>query len=496
MLSRDTAAAQHPISPPEFVAPGSTHATSRRDAVTAEPRPARAPGFFSLTRGLLVLGLLAIAAVCVVSSTALSRFYVSVWLSHDADMSAHLIRNSVLQRHAGGFFGAPHEPTPERQQVERFLADLLWMQDVLRTKAYAENGRVLWTSDVPQMPVSTGENPELDRALRGELVIGTNFLKWPWQTKHEHLDSRSIEEPFVEFYIPVRSADGTRVIGAVEIYKSPQPLLRWIREGVVLIWLCNAAGGLLVFLVLAWIVRRGQRAVEREQHRLAADEGFAAVGEVAAAVAHNVHDPLGGIRTSVELLVIDAKAGRPTADLCRYAADIAHDAERIEAWVHGLLGQAQAGSRRFEAVQLNALVGRLVASMGGEAARRRVRIEWRGRPVQGEVRVDRLLLEQVLRMLVDKSLDALPEGGHLVVETRSAGAFAVIVIGEEGAGMPPGPIKGPPGDPEQDRSRGLDIVLPLAARTLERTGARIAAYGEYGRGRRLEVSVPLGGAAR
>ncbi len=484
-MSRVAAVAS--VAPPAWYKPAGWRPILLRFPVG--PAAARGKVSFSLTWRLLILCFLAIAAVSIASSIVLSRSIISERLGSDARLAARLIENSVLQRHAAGYFDAQYEPTPERVEVQRFLADLIWMPDVLRAQVYSDRGTVLWSSHTPAMHQTFQGNPGLERALRGEVVIEADFLKWSSQSKPEHLFSAELKTSFVEYYLPVWNADRSRVIGAVEIYKGSQDLLTSIQQAIWRVWLCAALGGFGIFLTVVWAMRRVHRVGERQQHRMASDEGFAAMGEVAVAVAHNLRAPLGAIRTAAELLAIDARAGRSSADLCRYADDIVYDVDRLEDWIRGLLSHAHAGTQEPAAVGLNALLGRVVEAIDRKAAERKVRVDWRPGRGPDTVLAEPLLLDLVLRTLLDDALDALPEGGGLVVETGSAGRAATVVIAQSGTGMHPVPQL-------RDRPPGRGIGLPLVARTLERVGGCLAVRSEHWGGTRFEVSLPLDPGAR
>ncbi len=461
---------------------------------TLKLRPAPAPA--GLARHPLLLSLLAVVVVSIAVSVALSRFVASQAIARDASASAYLVANSAVQRQAEGYFGAPHASTPEREQVNRFLTDLLWMPDVLRAQVFSREGVVLWSSHPIAVNEPAQENAQLARALKGELSISTNFLGWPYDTKPEHLSSPRFNKQFVEFYIPVWSADRARVIGVVEIYKSPVPLLGSIIEGIRVVWLYDSLGGLLIAGALAWILWHGRRNSERANRRLTSDAGFAAVEEVATVVSDTMRDPLEAIRASVKLLSIDAKMGKPNADIRRYAADILHDVDRLEAWSDSLRGHARAGAEDSAQVGLNALIGRLVGEIRAEAAERNVRLELREARGPDTVIAKPILLDQLLHLLIGNALDATPDGGDVAIEVRSEGRFALIIIKDCGVGMRPEQVARIFRSPVWSGTPGNGIGLPLMARALERMGGRVAVQSERGHGTRFEVSLPLAEGAR
>ena len=72
------------------------------------------------------------------------------------------------------------------------------------------------------------DNEELDEALDGELVIESSPGNLTSPTKPEHFFLNKPHERFVENYIPVFDSQQKSVLGVVEIYKSPAPIVATI----------------------------------------------------------------------------------------------------------------------------------------------------------------------------------------------------------------------------------------------------------------------------
>ena len=66
-------------------------------------------------------------------------------------------------------------------------------------------------------------------------------------------------------------------------------------------WLATSFGGALISLGLYWIVRRAAGLLVSQQKQLIDNEAFVALGEMSAAVAHSLRNPLASIRSSAEL---------------------------------------------------------------------------------------------------------------------------------------------------------------------------------------------------
>ena len=131
-----------------------------------------------------------------------------------------------------------------------------------------------------------------------------------------------------------------------------------IRTGERLIYLGAAAGALLIIGTLCSLVAYADRVIRRQAQAIADGERFATAGEMAAAVAHGLRNPLAAIRSSAELALRLRSAERilPLLD------DIVLQADRLEHWVRQYLTAVEPGSARslrrgravVEAVRANA----------------------------------------------------------------------------------------------------------------------------------------------
>ncbi len=92
-----------------------------------------------------------------------------------------------------------------------------------------------------------------------------------------------------------------RVVALIEIYKEPSDLIARTQRGYILMWLATSFGGALIYLTLYLIVRRAASLLVSQHKQIIENETFVALGEMSAAVAHSLRNPLATIRTSAEL---------------------------------------------------------------------------------------------------------------------------------------------------------------------------------------------------
>lgn len=457
----------------------------RGSQVTAELRPQT----FNLSRRFAAVSLLVIVTVTVGMSSVLARFLSEEMLRHDALESSEFIHR-VLGHHFNESFFSGDPVTAKASGAQQTLSAVARMPGVLRAQAFSTEGTVLWSSHNASNHHNFGANPELERALKGEIVVEADLIESRDYIKPEHVFAAMPQKQFAEYYLPVWNEDRSRVIGVVEIYKGPEALFESIRRGLQLIWITALCGGLLIYGSLFWTVRRAHQVMLDQQRRIASNEGFAAVGEMAAAVAHNLRNPMAAIRTSAELM-----AGQAGDRRYNFAGDIMAEIDRMESWIRSLLGHAKAGTRAPSSVSVNAILRGLIGGMPAELNQRRVLVQWSIDEQLPALHVDGLMLEQIAHTVVANALDAMPDGGILRLATRHSAAGSKnkgieITITDTGVGIPAQKLKQTFTAPASTKTHGLGIGLPLVQRTVERMGGAVTISSEPGRGTSVTIAIP------
>jgi signal transduction histidine kinase len=457
----------------------------RESEVTVQLRPQT----FNLSRRFAVASFFVIVSVTLGMSVVLAHFLSEEMLKHDAIESSEFIHRVLGHQFNENFFSG--DPAAAKASgAQESLSAVAKMPGVLRAQAFSVKGTVLWSSHDASNHHTFGANPELERALKGEVVVEADLIESRAYIKPEHVFAAIPQKQFAEYYLPVWDEKRTRVIGVVEIYKSPEALFDTIRRGLQLIWITALCGGLLMYACLFWTVRRAHQVMLDQQQRIASNEGFAAVGEMAAAVAHNLRNPMAAIRSSAELM-----AGQPGDRRYDFAGDIMAEIDRMESWIRALLGHAKVGTRAASSVSVNTILKNLIDGMHAETVQRRVLVQWFPDERLKPLYIDGLMLVQIAHTVVANALDAMPDGGTLTLTTRHIDAGTMvgrieIVITDTGVGIPAQKLKQTFTAPASTKTHGLGIGLPLVQRTVERMGGALTISSQPGFGTRVTVSVP------
>src|SRR5579871_4329129 len=147
--------------------------------------------------------------------------------------------------------------------LNRLVASTGLGQGVVQFKIWSRDGRILYSADPAlvnrQFPIDDG----LQQAIDGKVSADISNLDEP-----ENLDERQRFSRLVEVYAPVRQDSDGRVIAINEFYLLPDALDAEIREAQLRSWAVVAAIGLLTYVLLAGIVKRGSDTIRQQQHEL------------------------------------------------------------------------------------------------------------------------------------------------------------------------------------------------------------------------------------
>jgi two-component system sensor histidine kinase HydH len=164
-----------------------------------------------------------------------------------------------------------------------------------------------------------------------------------------------------------------------------------------------------------------------EQHRLAA------LGGMAAGLAHEIRNPLAGIKGAAQYL----QAERLSGDAAEMLAVVVEETDRLDVVVRQFLDYARPDVLTLELDHVNALAAQQLALMRAEGLPPGVRLVDDLAPDLPAFRFDRPRLGQVLLNLLRNGIQSMPDGGVLTVRTRRTRRGVEIVVSDTGVGIPP-----------------------------------------------------------
>jgi signal transduction histidine kinase len=221
---------------------------------------------------------------------------------------------------------------------------------------------------------------------------------------------------------------------------------------------------------------------------------LAAVGELAASVAHELNNALATVTLRMEGLL----ARTPVDDPRRHAVEVVdEEVERMAALVSNLLEFARAGRGQVSTVAVCEEVARTVDLTAHHLARSGVLATTDFAPGVPVIQADRQQLRQVLLNLFTNAADAMPGGGRLAVRVGGADlpggrSGVVIEVADTGVGIPPDVLPRVT-DPffTTKESGGTGLGLSISKRIVEDHGGGLAIVSRPGVGTTVRVTLPL-----
>ncbi len=120
----------------------------------------------------------------------------------------------------------------------------------------------------------------------------------------------------------------------------------------------------------------------------------------------------------------------------------------------------------------------------------RIQLETRLRPTPA-VAIDPDRLRSVLQNLVVNAVEAIPEGGNIVIEAGAEDGSAILTVDDTGRGMSAAFIRQRLFHPFQTtKKRGLGIGLYQCRQIVQQAGGNLTADSEEGKGTRMTVKLP------
>lgn len=230
--------------------------------------------------------------------------------------------------------------------------------------------------------------------------------------------------------------------------------------------------------------------VRHLEERLRRSDRLAAVGELAAALAHEIKNPLTSLLTFSRRLT---RAFEDSDFRQKFQTVVPRELERINGIVEGLLELASPARLTFKPVRISTLLERAVELYGTRIETQRIQVQRdyaRDLPV---IWADQEALYQALVNLVTNALDAMPAGGVLVLRTgwsdgdtvtagRAGGRRVAIEVEDSGVGIPPAVIDRVFNPFFSTKESGTGLGLALTHKIVEDHGGSIDVRSTPGTG--------------
>jgi len=258
-------------------------------------------------------------------------------------------------------------------------------------------------------------------------------------------------------------------------------------------------------LVVVWEGRKREQAQAAEleglRARLAQSEKLAVLGQLASAIAHEVRNPLGVIRSAAQGILETLPAeGRDAArggadDSRRSCTFILAEVDRLTAVITSLLGFVRPTTLHRRPLAAREVLERaaLLAQPAAASKKLTLQIEAEPRPLP-DVDADPDLATQVILALLHNAVEATPPGGRIRLGAQADGEQVALRVSDSGPGIP-ADLRDKVFEPFfSTRADGTGLGLAVARQIAEAHGGSLRAGTPAGGGAEFTLRLPVAAA--
>lgn len=314
----------------------------------------------------------------------------------------------------------------------------------------------------------------------------------------ERFPELSSDEGGMESYIgiPVFAPSDGRVVGHIAVFDTQPMGEDAVVESMFRI-LASRAGAEIERMQAEKALRDSEARARQHLNELAHVSRVSAMGEMASAVAHEVNQPLTAILTYCRTCLRMLDQDRLDTDKFREAMEHSlANAERTQRIVKKLREFIQRGEIRRRPIPMGRLMDECRLLLETEAHHHRIELEYVVEPDLPTVRVDMVLIQQVLFNLARNGIEAINESEHerrsLRVEAHCLDRDSILIrVSDTGRGVDP-EIRERLFEPfVSTRKHGMGIGLSLCKSVVENHGGKMWLEDRSGPGSTFCVSLPI-----
>jgi signal transduction histidine kinase len=216
---------------------------------------------------------------------------------------------------------------------------------------------------------------------------------------------------------------------------------------------------------------------------------LASIGELAAGLAHEIKNPLAGIRGAIEIIAAELPPNHPNRDVMD---EVQAEVMRINRILVDLLNYARPHPPQIHRADLNRTVEHVITLARQQITSQPIEIAFAPAANLPEVEHDPTQVQQLVMNLILNGIQAIDGQGHVSVRTYPEGSHRVcIVVQDSGRGIPAEHLPNIFKPFFTTKGQGTGLGLSLAKRIVEAHGGRIEVTSKVASGSSFTICLPV-----
>lgn len=236
--------------------------------------------------------------------------------------------------------------------------------------------------------------------------------------------------------------------------------------------------------------------VHRIQEEILRMDRLISLGKLASGIAHEIRNPLAGIKTTAQALGEEMAADDPKRE---YLNRITKEIDRLNELLKTFFSFAKPQSLHLVPCHIREIINAIIPFLIKEIADKGIRFVETYHPRLPKVNIDKIQMHQVFLNLFLNAIQAMPGGGELRIEASPAAlspqgdsgqSLIKIVVSDSGKGIPPH-ILPKIFDPFfTTKPRGIGLGLSITYQIVKKHGGTIKVDSEWEKGTSFTVTLP------
>ena len=235
------------------------------------------------------------------------------------------------------------------------------------------------------------------------------------------------------------------------------------------------------------IIKERTKELKEAHEQIIQKEKLAVLGQLSGSIAHELRNPLGGIKNAVYFL--NMKIKEPNLDIKETLNIIDREIDNSDRIIKGMLDYARTKLPNFEKIDLNNIIRNTISKINVPG---QIGVEYNLDNDITTINADPNQLKQVFRNIVINAIQAMPEGGKIKIVSEILNQEQVMVsISDSGIGIPKEYHEKIFEPLYSTKTKGIGLGLPICSLLVKGHGGKIEIDSELGKGSTFKVILPL-----
>lgn len=228
------------------------------------------------------------------------------------------------------------------------------------------------------------------------------------------------------------------------------------------------------------------------EHQVAQAEKMSNIGQLAAGIAHEINNPIGGVLNCLYNIKRKNLSSEREGEYLKYMED---GIRRVQRTIEQLLDFSQQHEPAFKSVNINMLIEDVLSLTGYVITKNNITLKRDLATDLPMLMLDQHKIGQVLMNILLNAVQAINGSGEIKVRTIREGGWCSIEITDNGAGIPANilPKIFDPFFTTKDVGKGTGLGLAVSRGIVEKHAGRIEVKSEVGSGSTFTIKLPLRG---